>query len=274
MNEPQVAGIPLSQERPSTPPRPPRPPRAARSALEVAWARHAEDVRAAQRLRHQVFAEEMGARLSPLAGTPGGHDADEFDAHCEHLLVRTAPTDQRPSIVVGTYRIMMPGAAARLGRYYTEGEFDLAPLHRLRPWMAELGRSCVHAQWRQGAVVLMMWSKLAEFMHANGVAATIGCASIPMADGGHAAASLWQRLKDVHLVPANEQVRPRLPLPVEALRTDLDAEPPALIRGYLKCGARLLGSPAWDPEFNTADLPMLLRLADLPDTYRRRFMGA
>jgi putative hemolysin len=246
---------------------------AERPALLVGWARHQDEVREAQRLRFRVFAGEMGARLSPPAGTPEGHDADAFDPHCEHLLVRTADTPAAPGRLVGTYRVMMPAAARRLGHYYTETEFDLAPLQRLRPYMAELGRSCVDAEFRSGGVILLMWSKLAEFMNANGVAAMIGCASIPMADGGHAAASLWHHLKDQHLVPEAERVEARLPLPVQALRSDVDVEPPPLIKGYLKCGARLLGAPAWDPDFNTADLPMLLRLADLPDAYRRRFLG-
>ena len=69
-------------------------------------------------------------------------------------------------------------------------------------------------------------------------------------------------------------MRPRLPLPVDDLRQDLEVEPPALIKGYLKCGAKVLGAPAWDPDFGTADLPMLLDLADLPPSFRKRFIGA
>jgi putative hemolysin len=270
MSESLVALRPL----PATPARLPALPGVVeRPTLEVVWARHQDDVRAAQRLRYQVFAQEMGARLQPPPGTPEGLDADHFDAHCEHLLVRTVEAANRPSQLVGTYRVMMPAAAQRLGGYYSDGEFDLSPLGRLRPYMAELGRSCVHADWRRGAVILLMWSRLAEFMHANGVAAVIGCASIPMADGGHTAASVWEQLRDDRLVPQAEQVQPRVRLPVEALRRDLAVEPPALIKGYLKCGARVLGAPAWDPDFNTADLPLLLRVADLPDGYKRRFMG-
>ena len=68
-------------------------------------------------------------------------------------------------------------------------------------------------------------------------------------------------------------MRARLPLPVEALDDGRDAEPPALIKGYLRCGAQVLGAPAWDPDFNTADFPMLMQLADLPQRYRRHFLG-
>ena len=69
-------------------------------------------------------------------------------------------------------------------------------------------------------------------------------------------------------------MRPRVALPVESLDRHLDVEPPALIRGYLRLGAHVLGAPAWDPDFNTADLPMLNRIADMPDRYRRRFSNA
>ena len=101
----------------------------------------------------------------------------------------------------------------------------------------------------------------------------IGCASVGMRDGGHVAASLWEQLRHTHLAPIECQVHARLPLPVHELRSDLAVEPPPLIKGYLRCGARLLGAPAWDPDFGTADLPMMLRIADLPLRYRRHFAG-
>ena len=80
-------------------------------------------------------------------------------------------------------------------------------------------------------------------------------------------------MRKTHPAPLEWQVSPRMPLPVEELRRDLMVEAPALIKGYLRCGAKLLGAPAWDPDFNTADLPLLLRIDDLPSRYRRRFMG-
>lgn len=248
-----------------------RPP-AASPQLEAVWARHADEVAEAQRLRHRVFAGEMGARLSPPAGTEPGLDVDLYDRYCEHLLVRSLETEDAPAQVVGTYRVLTPDAARLVGGLYTDTEFDLVRLAGLRPRMAELGRSCTHADWRTGAVILLLWSSLAEFMHRNGLDVMVGCASVPMRDGGHAAASLWNTLRQTHLAPIEEQVTPRLPLPVDDLRNDLEVEPPPLIKGYLKCGARVLGAPAWDPDFGTADLPLMMKLADLPASYRRRFL--
>src|SRR4051794_18711446 len=102
------------------------------------------DVRAAQRLRHQVFAEEMGARLdSPLSGL----DVDRFDAYCDHLLVREGDT------VVGTYRLLPPGRSDRL---YSDAEFDLGRLAGVRENLVEAGRTCVHPGHRRGGVMALM----------------------------------------------------------------------------------------------------------------------
>ncbi len=238
--------------------------------ITVTWARHQDDVRAAQRLRHDVFAGEMGARLTtPLEG----HDIDLFDDFCEHLLVREEDSGQ----VIGTYRVLTPAQARRIGSTYSDTEFDLTRLRDLRERMVELGRSCVHRDHRQGGVILALWGALAGFMHRNRLDTMIGCASIPMwhegARSGDAAASIWRQLPATHMAPIKYQVQPRLALPVERLDGDLAVEPPALIKGYLRLGAKVLGAPAWDPDFNTADLPMLMRIDDLPPRYRKHFLG-
>ncbi|OYT98706.1 MAG: ornithine-acyl-ACP acyltransferase [Burkholderiales bacterium PBB1] len=242
--------------------------------FEVSWARHDDEVRAAQRLRYRVFVTEMGARLTLPRGAPAGHDIDVFDAYCEHLLVRSTDHEAgERGEVVGTYRVLTPAAAKRIGGLYSETEFDLTRLRALRPKMVELGRSCVHPDWRRGGVILALWSALTDFMQRNQLDTMIGCASISMRDGGHAAASLWAQLQQTHLAPVERQVPPRLPLPIADLQSDLRIEAPALIRGYLRCGAQVLGPPAWDPDFNTADLPMMMRMEDLPVHYRRHFLG-
>jgi len=237
----------------------------------VSWARHQDEVREAQRLRYQVFALEMGATLPK---TLPGHDIDLFDDYCEHLLVRDAASGQ----VIGTYRVLTPTQAKRVGSTYSDTEFDLVRLRGLRDRMVELGRSCVHADHRHGGVILALWGALAEFMGRNQLDTMIGCASIPMqhngVSGGHAAASIWRQVSQTHLAAVEYRVTPRLALPVERLDASLEVEPPALIKGYLRLGAKVLGAPAWDPDFNAADLPMMMRIADLPARYRKHFSGS
>ena len=240
---------------------------------EVVWAHDQDEVRQAQQLRHLVFVQEMGARLTVPSGTPNGHDVDMFDAYCEHLLVRAVMDDGNSDEVIGTYRVLTPEAAKRAGCLYSDTEFDLTRLRPLRSRMVELGRSCVHPQWRSGGAIMALWGALTEFMVRNDLDTMVGCASVSMRDGGHMAASLWEQLRQTHLAPIEWQVHPRLPLPVEELRRDLPIEVPALIKGYLRCGAQVLGAPAWDPDFTTADLPMMMRMQDLPARYRRHFLG-
>lgn len=274
MNELPNPTFPLS---PASLPRGSLHPRSSRDVdpgagrIAVAWARHLDEVRQAQRLRHAVFVGEMGARLDSWVP---GHDVDLFDDYCEHLLVRDAASGE----VIGTYRVLTPAQARRVGSFYSDTEFDLVRLRALRDRMVELGRSCVHPAHRQGGVILALWGALAEFMVRNRLDTMIGCASIPMMHNGVAsgdvAASIWHQLRQTHLAPIEHRVTPRLPLPVEELDSGLAVEPPALIKGYLRLGARILGAPAWDPDFNTADLPMLMRIQDLPARYRRHFLGA
>jgi len=234
--------------------------------LHVGLAACETEILEAQKLRYRIFADEMGARLS--SRTPGV-DRDIYDPFCEHLIVR----DEDAGRIVGTYRILSPSAARRVGGYYSENEFDLTRLQHLRSRLVEIGRSCIDADYRSGAVITLLWSGLARYMQENGYDYLIGCASVSMADGGHGAASLYNRLKDLHASPLEYRVFPRCPLPLDRLRGDLAAEAPPLIKGYLRAGAWICGEPAWDPDFNTADLPILLPMNRVDGKYARHFLG-
>ncbi|MBU3575766.1 GNAT family N-acetyltransferase [Polynucleobacter sp. UK-Mo-2m-Kol15] len=232
----------------------------------MSWASNANEIKEAQRLRYKVFAEEMGANLP---SNPENLDIDEFDAYCDHLLIR----DQESLKVVGTYRVLPPHKALEIGRLYSDSEFDLSRLNHLRPKMVELGRSCVHADYRSGAVIMALWSGLAQYMQKHGYEIMLGCASIPMADGGHFAASLYNSLGNEQMAPVENHAFPRLPLPLDRLNGGLEVEPPPLIKGYLKLGAKICSAPAWDPDFNTADVLTMLRLSEINPRYAKHFLG-
>jgi len=233
----------------------------------VGLAQSDDEIEEAQRLRYKVFADEMGAKLQTRVA---GVDSDFYDAYCEHLVVR----DEQIGKVVGTYRILTPDNAKKVGSYYSDNEFDLTRLENLRPGIVEIGRSCIHADYRTGAVIALLWGKLAEFMIRGEYRYLIGCASVGMADGGHNAANLFVQQIDANLAPLEYRVFPRHPLPFDKLVTGQTAEVPPLLKGYLRAGAWICGEPAWDPDFNTADLPLLLPMERLNPRYARHFMRA
>ncbi|MFE9656006.1 GNAT family N-acetyltransferase [Micromonospora sp. NPDC006431] len=247
-------------------------------------------VAAAQRLRHEVFATELGATLRPGAA---GLDTDEYDAHCDHLVVLREGTDE----VIGTYRLLPPG---RTDRRYAEGEFDLAALAPLRDDLVEAGRSCVHPDHRSGAVINLMWAGIARYLHLRGSRWLGGCASVPVADGGTAVAEVWAQATARHLAPPPLRVAPRRPWFAEApaavdpatltaegsrsqrgdRRAELELSPaerhalvPPLLRGYLRLGAWICGEPAYDPDFDCADFYVLLSLDRMNPRYLRHFLG-
>lgn len=231
--------------------------------LFVGLAASDSEILEAQKLRYRVFADEMGARLPTR--TPGV-DRDHFDPYCQHLIVR----DEDQGRIVGTYRIITPEAARR-GGYYSETEFDLTRFHHLRPSLVELGRSCIDADYRTGAVITLLWAGLARFMLENGYQYLMGCASIGMGDGGHNAANIFHALGE-HMASPEYHVFPRHPLPVAALANNAPVEIPPLLKGYLRAGAQVCGAPAWDPDFNTADLLILLPMSRIDPRYARHFV--
>ncbi len=231
--------------------------------LSCDLAKTQSEMEAAQRIRYQVFAGEMGANL-PSAST--GLDIDRFDRYCDHLLVRDHHR------VVGTYRILPPEQARLAGGYYSETEFDMSNLSHLRDAMAEVGRSCVDANYRDGATIGQLWSGLADYIVKNGHEYMIGCASMSMSDGGHYAASVFNKVYRLHAAPEELSVTPHQRLPLESLNQDMDVIIPPLIKGYLRLGAYICGEPAWDKEFNCADLFILLPVSRMNARYSRHFL--
>jgi len=231
----------------------------------VALARSEEEVREAQRLRYKVFVEELGAHVKTKLQ---GHDIDHFDPFCEHLIVRESGADR----IVGTYRILSPEAARRVGSYYSESEFYINRLQNLRSRMVEVGRSCIHPVHRSGAVITLLWAGLADYMVSNNYEYLMGCASIGMADGGHNAANLFSQIAPAHMAPAEYRSFPLHGLPFERLANGQPVLVPPLIKGYLRVGAWVCGEPAWDPDFNTADLLLLLPMSRMNPRYMRHFV--
>ncbi|MFJ1864326.1 GNAT family N-acetyltransferase [Streptomyces sp. NPDC088097] len=257
---PQLAPASLAPLAPTAPATPGTP------QYTVRLARDEAEVRAAQRLRHQVFAGELGARLD---GPEPGLDVDAFDAYCDHLLV----LDEERGEVVGTYRLLPPERAAIAGRLYSEGEFDLSALDPIRPDLVEVGRSCVHPDHRNGAVIALIWAGLARYMERSGHNWLAGCCSIPLSDGGALAAATRESVLARNLAPQEYRVTPHLPWNPEGIAVAGRTELPPLLRGYLRLGAWVCGEPALDAGFGCADLYVLLDLRRTNPRYLKHFLS-
>lgn len=224
-----------------------------------------EELKAVQKLRYDVFTSEMNA-VFPSAEL--GLDIDKYDEHCIHFMV----VDEEKKQVVGTYRMLLPEGAKKVGAYYSESEFDISALDSIRDSVVEVGRSCIHPAYRNGGVIMLLWTGIVSLTRQAGFRYLLGCASVSLRDDGVTAAKVWREAKDfMERNPSGVRLQPLHRYPVEKLNSQLPARIPPLIKGYLNLGAQICGEPAWDPDFNTADFPILLDMEDMDIRYKRHF---
>ncbi|WP_024799483.1 GNAT family N-acetyltransferase [Nocardia sp. BMG51109] len=232
---------------------------------------------AAQRLRYQVFASEPGFTIPD---NTDGLDADRFDEHCDHLLVRDDATDR----FVGCYRMLPPDKVAAAGGYYTATEFDLTAMDPEGQRIVEMGRACVVPEHRNGSTVTLMWAGILHYIQLTGYDWVMGCASVPMRDTPADPAGVNVRgVRDLLLAkhggdPAR-RVRPYRPVvvdgrPLDELESPARPKLPPLLRGYLRLGAEICGEPAHDPDFGVADFVVLLGLETINRRYLDRLQSA
>lgn len=243
--------------------------------LEVRLARDERDVYAAQKLRYRVFYEEMSARPT-AAMAAAGRDFDQFDPLCDHMLVidHARPPDDA---VVGTYRVHRQEVAERNGGFYSAGEYDLSALltrGETLGGLLELGRSCVHPDYRTNATIHLLWRCIANFVREHKITTMFGCASLPGRDPAELALPL-SYLYHNHLAPPALMAR-ALPdlrsemnlMPAEQipLRKALHALPP-LIKAYLRLGGFVGDGAVVDHQFGTTDVFMVVPLENVKSRY-------
>jgi putative hemolysin len=236
-------------------------------------------IEAAQRLRHDVFTSEPGFELT---GATDGLDADRFDEHCDHLLVR----EDNSGELVGCYRMLPPPGAIAAKGLYTATEFNVEGLDSLRPSLVEMGRAVVREDHRNGGVVLLMWAGILAYLDRCGYDYVTGCVSVPVQGSddevpGSEIRGVRDFVRRRHAAPAEYTVHPYRPVTIDGRGLD-DIDPPRrvsvppLMRGYLRLGAQICGEPAHDPDFGVGDFPALLdkRRADIRYLKRLRSVGA
>lgn len=239
----------------------------------------ARDLRAAQRLRYRVFVEELGG-TGPLVDVENRLERDEFDPYFDHLLLIDPKRDAEAlEDVVGVYRLLPSDRLAQTGRYYSESEYDLAPLKATGRRMVELGRSCVHPDYRGSAAMFHLWNALADYVLEREIEVLFGVASFHGTD----IAALAQPLSNLyhnHLAPEPMRVR-ALPahrqsmnlLPADQVNQKAAiAGTPALIKAYLRLGG-FVGQDAWiDHDFNTTDVFLMMDTVKMSAKHREFYV--
>jgi putative hemolysin len=235
------------------------------------------EIDAVQSLRYRVFYQEMGA-IADAETTSTARDSDPFDAVADHLLVVDHSIGPGAEGVVGTYRLIRREAAQRLGRFYSEDEYDIRTLVALPGQLLELGRSCVDAGYRGRVAMQLLWRGIAAYVFHHEIDLMFGCASLPGIDPDALAPEL-SYLYYNHLAPPS--IRPRA-LPhryIEMRRLDPDAlDPrralgalPPLIKGYLRLGGFVGDGAVIDPQFNTTDVAVVVKTDLVTDKYYRHY---
>ncbi|WP_255564911.1 GNAT family N-acetyltransferase [Methylovirgula sp. HY1] len=247
--------------------------------LEIRLATTKKEIRRAQRLRFKVFYEEGGAIAQGRAALVR-RDICRFDKYCDHLLVfdmaaRNSFGRGKPK-VVGTYRLLRREIAERHGGFYSQNEFDIAPLlgrHSDKNFL-ELGRSCVHAKYRSKRVIELLWRGLWTYAKHYHVDVLIGCASLPGVNPLKLALPLsflhHQASADAEwqVVPLHGRAVPMAILEKTAVdaRKGVAALPP-LVKAYLRVGAKFGNGAVVDTQFGTVDVFTIMPLAEIEDRY-------
>lgn len=244
--------------------------------LEVIIASDPEQIEAAQRLRYRVFCEEMGAKPNPEMER-SKRDMDDFDAVCDHLLVVEHKSDGA-ALVVGTYRLLRRAAMEKIGRFYSESEYNISAVGNYKGEILEVGRSCVDPLYRNRAVMQLLWRGIGSYVARFEVALMFGCASFHGTDPkAHAMALSY--LYHYHLAP--EELRP-VALPERFVDMNLMPKDqvnvkeafsnlPALIKGYLRLSGYIGLGAVIDPEYNTTDVSIVVKTNLVTEKYAQRY---
>jgi putative hemolysin len=233
-----------------------------RNSLVVSVATTPEEIAECQRLRFSVFAEEMGAKLHTLTS---GLDHDHFDHFARHLIVRDIVTGE----IAATTRLLDSGHAGQAGTFYSETEFDIQSVLSRCGNLMEVGRTCVAEKYRSGAALTLMWRGIMRIAEINRIDCLIGCASIPMGQNGAYAHSIMDYLHKHDYVEKNLSITPRHGLPECHSVRITDVIIPVLLKGYLKMGAKVSSEACYDPDFNVADVFILLHCDSMARRYHR-----
>jgi len=230
---------------------------------------------AAQRLRYQVFVEELGGN-GALVDHSARLERDAFDGVSEQLILIDRTRDEADQ-VIGVYRLMDQAGAQAAGQFYSESEFDLGKLLGSGRRVLELGRTCLHRDYRGGAAMVHLWQALAAEVQRRGAEVLFGVASFHGTDLADLTAPVQLLMRD-HQVAADIRpvTRDKTPLPEtgDVSRVEAMRKVPALIKAYLRLGGGVGDGVFVDYDFNTTDVCLVLDTHAMSPRQRKIYGGS
>ena len=223
-------------------------------------------------LRHQVFLEELLHKKRFIEV-----DFDKFDILCDHLMIINK-TDES---LIGTYRL---NCSKFNDSFYSATEFNIKSIIDLPGDKVELGRACVHPEYRNGMTIALLWKGLSEYMTISESRFFFGCSSIKNLDYMEILNIYLTLEKSGHLVHL-PGVKPigkfrsrslKKLIKAENKRPETDekellASLPPLLKSYIKAGAKVIGRPALDKDFQCFDFLTLLDFRNVNQKYRDKY---
>ncbi len=246
--------------------------------LKVKIADNDAEITQAQRLRYNVFCTEMNAKL-PQNAVAEQRDFDEFDDVCDHLLVLEVDEISQEERVVGTYRLLRQEPMKKIGRFYSEDEFDISKLKINGGNIMELGRSCVHADFRTKQTMQLLWKGIGAYITHHNVDLMFGCASFVGVDIAEHRLGLAY-LDKFHKAPENicqtalpdRYVKITDNLPDDMNKKRIFMSLPVLIKAYLRVGGYIGDGAVIDHDFNTIDVGIIVETEKVIGKYANRYV--
>lgn len=243
--------------------------------FEVKLAQSQKEIEDSLKLRYEIFKIEIGS--GPKNKEAEGLETDAYDKFCDHLIVIDKTVDK----VVGTYRLLLGSKVDKNLGFYSEKFFDINNIKKLA-WdyeILELGRSCIHKDYRSRAVINLLWSGIAKYVKDNNVRYLFGPVRLLTHDADEVSRT-FRFIKENFYADKEFRVVPRPENEFKGLNENIEIENsaqiyrglPPLIKGYLRVGVKVCGLPALNPSLDSVVILILLDTEKMSEVYRHHYI--
>ena len=234
------------------------------------------EIKKAQSLRYRIFFKEKKIKRKDFKYLLQ-RDYDFYDKISDHLIIIDNNREVKDN-VIGTYRLLRGNCAKLYKGFYTEQEFDLSNLKKnfSSKDILELGRSCVHHEYRSGIILKLLWQGISRYIKIYKIKILLGCASFNGTNPSKFKDE-FSLLYESYRLPKNYNVKSLQDNEISFRKnikhsTVLNKLPP-LIKGYLRAGGLVSENFYIDREFETIDYCVIMLTDKIISRYKNKFLN-